>query len=718
MLADGEIVGDGSWNLTIYVTDLNEKRTMVVKGDMHIGGVMLKLTESFGKDFKKDWSDHALWWPTRNKWLSRPKHTLDQYGVHADAALHFTPMHKPLRIQLPDLRYIDCKIDFSIDTFSAVMQLCKSLGIRHPEELSLCYPLEPSHLKQNYQNLKEAKKIKSVQAPDTNTFIAATRGSSNSLDRSLACPATPPPPRSLSATPVASQQNGTLRRYGGHIYSTQSDGSSDGGYCGTPPRAASLDALDSLAELSLADSPLEPDSQSRESLLTPKSLMERARMNVGWLDSSLSIMEQYVREWDTLQLRFKFYSFFDLTPRAQDASRLNQLYQQARWQILNQEVHCTEEEMLLFAALQLQIELQTLAGGGVDANDGSQGTGASAAPEDEIDAALSELQVQLEGGPPARPDITHVPELAGYLKYRGRQRFTLRAYKRGWVSCRDGVLRIHASRDAAARGDTPSYAVELRGAEVTPDAHPASGRYGIKLEVPAEDTMHEMWLKCENEDQYAEWVAACRLGSRGRSLADSAFSSEAAAVKTLLALQRPQPAAALNQHSLPHLDHLQPENYLAPRFLKKLKSKFTQRVLESHANVKDLPLLEAKLQYIKTWQNLPDYGQTLFVVRFMGHRKDEIISIANNRIMRLDPNTGDHIKTWRFSTMKAWNVNWEIKHMMVQFEEGNIIFSVQSADCKVVHEFIGGYIFLSMRSKDANQTLDEELFHKLTGGWT
>ncbi|CAH0690032.1 unnamed protein product [Spodoptera exigua] len=47
MLADGEVVGDGSWNLTIYVTDLDEKRTMVVKGDMHIGGVMLKLTESF-----------------------------------------------------------------------------------------------------------------------------------------------------------------------------------------------------------------------------------------------------------------------------------------------------------------------------------------------------------------------------------------------------------------------------------------------------------------------------------------------------------------------------------------------------------------------------------------------------------------------------------------------------------------------------------------------
>lgn len=34
----------------------------------------------------------------------------------------------------------------------------------------------------------------------------------------------------------------------------------------------------------------------------------------------------------------------------------------------------------------------------------------------------------------------------------------------------------------------------------------------------------------------------------------------------------------------------------------------------------------------------------------------------------------------------------------------------------MVHEYIGGYIFLSTRSKDQNETLDEELFHKLTGG--
>lgn len=75
-----------------------------------------------------DWSDHALWWPARNHWLTRTRSTLDQYGVAADALLHFTPMHKTLRVQLPDMRSVDCKVDFSVKTFNAVINLCKELG--------------------------------------------------------------------------------------------------------------------------------------------------------------------------------------------------------------------------------------------------------------------------------------------------------------------------------------------------------------------------------------------------------------------------------------------------------------------------------------------------------------------------------------------------------------------------------------------------------------
>ena len=74
-----------------------------------------------------------------------------------------------------------------------------------------------------------------------------------------------------------------------------------------------------------------------------------------WLDSSLSIMEQGVREYSTLLLRYKFYSFYDLNPKY-DAVRINQIYEQAKWQLLNEEIDCTEEEMLMFGALQLQVK--------------------------------------------------------------------------------------------------------------------------------------------------------------------------------------------------------------------------------------------------------------------------------------------------------------------------------------------------------------------------
>ncbi|ODN02147.1 hypothetical protein Ocin01_04535 [Orchesella cincta] len=56
MFADGNLVGDGSWELRILVTDLNEEpRTLRVKGDLHIGGLMLQLVEDLGKKSKSSY---------------------------------------------------------------------------------------------------------------------------------------------------------------------------------------------------------------------------------------------------------------------------------------------------------------------------------------------------------------------------------------------------------------------------------------------------------------------------------------------------------------------------------------------------------------------------------------------------------------------------------------------------------------------------------------
>lgn len=77
---------------------------------------------------------------------------------------------------------------------------------------------------------------------------------------------------------------------------------------------------------------------------------------------------------------------------------------------------------------------------------------------------------------------------------------------------------------------------------------------------------------------------------------------------------------------------------------------------------------------------------------------------------------GELLKTWRYSSLIDWNVNWEVKTMQINFNEDKIDFECLSADCKVIHEFIGGYIYMSMRHNMHN-THDRVQFLKLTGGW-
>ena len=50
MMKGGVSVGDGSWTLTVFVTDLQVERTLRVKGDLHIGGVMIRLVDDLGKN--------------------------------------------------------------------------------------------------------------------------------------------------------------------------------------------------------------------------------------------------------------------------------------------------------------------------------------------------------------------------------------------------------------------------------------------------------------------------------------------------------------------------------------------------------------------------------------------------------------------------------------------------------------------------------------------
>ncbi|KAM6164711.1 fermitin family homolog 1 [Rhynchocyon petersi] len=665
-----------SWELTVRVDHPNEEEqqdvTLRVSGDLHIGGVMLKLVEQI--NITQDWSDFALWWEQKRCWLLKTHWTLDKCGVQADAKLLFTPQHKMLRLRLPNVKTVRLRVSFSAVVFKAVSDICKTLNIRRPEELSLLKPSD-DYFK------KKKKKDKNNKAPVIEDIL--------NLEGSPTISGSPVSPGlySKTMTPMYDPINGTLAS------STMT------WFTDSPLTEQNCSIL------AFSQPTLSPEALAE--MYQPRSLVEKAKLNAGWLDSSRSLMEQGIQEDEQLLLRFKYYTFFDLNPKY-DAVRINQLYEQARWSILLEEIDCTEEEMLIFAALQYHISKLSLS---ADIQDF-----ANESEIDEVEAALSNLEVTLEGGKTDNTleDITDIPKLADNLKLYRPKKLTLKAFKQYWFIFKDTSVAYFKNKELE-QGE-PIEKLNLRGCEVVPDVNVAGRKFGIKLLIPVADGMNEVYLRCDHENQYARWMAACILASKGKTMADSSYQPEVLSILSFLKM-KDRSSASPTTSSIESMD-MNPECFVSPRCAKKHKSKqLAARILEAHQNVAQMPLIEAKLQFIQAWRSLPEFGLTYYLVRFKGSKKEDVLGISYNRLIRIDAATGIPITTWRFTNMKQWNVNWEIRQVAIEFDQNvSIAFTCLSAHCKVVHEYIGGYIFLSTRSKDQNETLDEDLFHKLTGG--
>ncbi|XP_067604677.1 fermitin family homolog 3 [Pseudorca crassidens] len=653
--ATGDYI-DSSWELRVFVGEEDpeaESVTLRVTGESHIGGVLLKIVEEIKR--KQDWSDHAIWWEQKRQWLLQTHWTLDKYGILADARLFFGPQHRPVILRLPNRRALRLRASFSQPLFRAVAAICRLLSIRHPEEMSLLRAPEKKEKKKKEKEPEE-------EVYDLTKVVLAG-----------------------GVAPVS--------------------------FRGMPAHFS--DSAQTEACYHMLSRPLAPpDPLLLQRLPRPSSLLDKTQLHSRWLDSSRCLMQQGIKAGDMLWLRFKYYSFFDLDPKT-DPVRLTQLYEQARWDLLLEEIDCTEEEMMVFAALQYHINKLSQSGEA----DEPPGTDPGL---DDLDAALSNLEVKLEGS--ARTDVldslTTIPELKDHLRIFRPRKLTLKGYRQHWVVFKETTLSYYKSQDEAP-GD-PIQQLNLKGCEVVPDVNVSGQKFCIKLLVPSPEGMSEIYLRCQDEQQYARWMAGCRLASKGRTMADSSYSSEVQAILAFLSLQRTGGGGSGNHPQGPDAsaEGLNPYGLVAPRFQRKFKAKqLTPRILEAHQNVAQLSLSEAQLRFIQAWQSLPDFGISYVVVRFKGSRKDEILGIANNRLIRIDLAVGDVVKTWRFSNMRQWNVNWDIRQVAIEFDEHiNVAFSCVSASCRIVHEYIGGYIFLSTRERARGEELDEDLFLQLTGG--
>ncbi|KAL6480461.1 hypothetical protein MHYP_G00114940 [Metynnis hypsauchen] len=634
-----------AWDLSVTVEDLGPDAPPLkisVTSDLHIGGVILKVVEKTG--LQQDWSDHALWWEQKQQWLLRTSWTLDKCGVHADARLIFSTQHKPLRLGLPNGVILRLRASFSSPVFRTVQGICRVLNIRHPEELSLLRPVEEKKKKKDKNSAEDEYDLSNV--PLTSVSVPAL-------------------------------------------------------YDGMPAHFADSPKTEAVYKMLSLCQP-SPSPESLAKLYRPASKVDKTHIHTRWLDSSRSLMQQGIQENDKLWLRFKYYTFHDVEPKY-DAVRLTQLYEQARWAILLEDNDCTEEEMMLFGALQYHIGKLSL----------SQEVGSCQGMED-LESALKSLEVKMVGENNSTDMLENMtaPELNDYLKIFRPRRLTLRDYKQYWFKFQETSIFYYKSKEDSY--GEPIQQMNLKGGEVTPDVNIAGQKFCIRLLIPVPEGMNEVYLRCDNEKQYSEWMAACKLASKGLTLLDSSYRTEVKNIQTFLSMQRSNSSASTLQTD----ESINTQSLVSPRYNKKYKVKqLTPRILEAYQNVADLSLTAAILKFLQIWQSLPDFGISYFMVRFKGSRKDEVLGIANNRLIRIDLGVGDVVKTWRYNNMRQWNVNWDIRQVAIEFDGNiNIAFGCTTADCKIVHEYIGGYIFMSTRSREPSDTLNEELFHKLTGG--
>uniref|UniRef100_A0A8C5EAA3 PH domain-containing protein n=1 Tax=Gouania willdenowi TaxID=441366 RepID=A0A8C5EAA3_GOUWI len=633
-----------AWDLSIILEDLGPDTppiTLSVSSDLHVGGVIIKLVEK--TQMKRDWSDYALWWEQKQQWLLRTAWTLEKYGIHADARLLFIPQHKPLKLGLPSGMTLKVWASFSSPVFQAVMTICRILNIRHPEELSLLRPLEEKKKKKDKDKVGE---IYDLTGKNSLTFFFS---------------------HSFSGTQPVSLYNDVPAHFAD---------------------SAEMEAIYKM--LSVTQTQPAPEIITKQ--YRPSSVVDKAHINGRWLDSSRCLRQQGVQENDLLWLRFKYYSFCDIEPKY-DAVRLTQLYEQARWAILLEDIDCTEEEMMLFGALQV----------------------GSTAPSGED--LQSSVKVEDTYFPPDTHRIyftllyNNLKRTKSAVHFRPKK-LTLKGYKQYWFKFQDTSISYFKSKEESV--GEPIQQINLKGGEVAPDVNVASQKFLIRLLIPSPEGMNEVYLRCENEQQYAHWMAGCLLASKGKSLADSSFQSEIQSIRSFLAVQKTNSGSS--SHTLASDESMNTHSLVSPRYHKKYKPKqLTPRILEAYQNISQLSMTDAMMRFLQTWQALPDFGISYVVVRFKGSRKDEVLGIASNRLIRIDLGVGDVVKTWRYNNMKQWNVNWDIRQVAIEFEGNvNVAFSCVTADCKIVHEFIGGYIFMSTRSREKSGTLNEELFHKLT----
>ena len=163
-----------------------------------------------------------------------------------------------------------------------------------------------------------------------------------------------------------------------------------------------------------------------------------------------------------------------------------------------------------------------------------------------------------------------------------QQKYTFRKMKSYFFVLNDTYLSYYKSKEESK--GRPVDKINLRGCELTPDVNVAARKFGINISVLSAEGMNTVSLKCPNEESYAQWMSACKLASRNKTISDQIFRNEVKSILNLLQMQQKKSPGLISnsnvgtslstaEANLNENAEVQATNLLPNRMLKKYKLK-------------------------------------------------------------------------------------------------------------------------------------------------
>lgn len=678
---------DGSWKLKVVSEDLNGVVLLNVFNNTNFGEVANKVSQHFHID-KNQVKHYSFWCPSKMAWLKKPDLTLHQLSLNANTMILYMKKIRQVTIQIGSRENRKFAVDFSLPVLKIIKDLCHELGINNKYIFSLMrYRGEDS-----FNAVKQKSFINKIEkSPLTVSLRNLTVNHSTSkkrLNRNLGsnCPWTP-----TSGYGSLSSTMNSLENYRGSYVSISNHVNQNG----------------NIKEI-ITEKSIYPNLPNH--ITGYQNNFDRSKINLDWIFSSKSLMEQKLNEHSLLQLKMKSFamSFDDAT--IPDES-LDFSYDQMKNAILCGEIDLEINIALILGGLQYHIFLSEYQSGRQTNTSYPLKANRAFSLDEEISKMLSDLEKELLIDPYEIESIGGLPCRIDYFVYV-HQIIPMKSIDKN-IPMKLKLIKDHIKIFKENNLSNARYEFNIKTCHFQTTFGLKSTENFITWTFEYDNKFVKIETKFFSDEDFISIYscAVCHSNCWRPSLRQ--YLDRESAVKTFLDIFRSTVEPEYNIFNMPRMEL---SELLGCRTGKKeLSSRYLKTILQYSCSFKSTTLRQSKIQYMRFCMNIPRYNYHYFfadIVEPVDIGGPTILAINEEMFMVLD-SASHSIKRFvsPWTILKSWTINTELNKLELRFEKQHISFIVNHCSAVCFHEFLSTFIWLTVvdNSKDKTENLTDLL---------